>query len=92
MMADLLAAQATDVFRIGLLIALLLTTLRNRPLTGMLLPLAAGAVFVAVTIPLTGASTRPEPMSTQVLAGLLVNAAYIVIGLAGWSLWQGRRR
>ena len=29
MMGDLLAAQATDVFRIGLLAALLLTTLRN---------------------------------------------------------------
>ncbi|WP_347138450.1 hypothetical protein [Paracoccus sp. SSK6] len=91
MMADLLAAQATDVFRIGLIIALLLTTLRNRPLTGMLLPLIAGAVFVAVIIPLTGATARPEPMATQVLAGLLVNAVYIGIGLGAWSLWRGRR-
>lgn len=90
-MADLLAAQATDVFRIGLIIALLLTTLRNRPLTGMLLPLIAGAVFVAVIIPLTGATTRPEPMATQVLAGLLVNAVYLAIGLGAWSLWQARR-
>ena len=91
MMGDLLAAQATDVFRIGLVVALLLTTLRNRPVTGMLLPLAAGAVFVAVIIPLTGATTRPEPMATQVMAGLLVNAVYIGIGLALWSLWQRRR-
>ncbi|MCZ0961111.1 hypothetical protein [Paracoccus benzoatiresistens] len=91
-MADLLAAQAGDVFRIGLLIALLLTTLRNRPVTGILLPLAAGAVFVAVIIPLTGAMTRPEPLSMQVLAGLAVNAVYLCLGLAGWSLWQARRR
>ena len=92
MISDLLAAQATDMFRIGLLIALMLTTLRNRPITGMLLPLAAGAVFVAVIIPLTGATTRPEPLSTQVLAGLVVNAAYLAIALAAWSLWRARRR
>ena len=91
-MADLLTDQAGDVFRIGLLVVLLLTTLRNRPVTGMLLPLAAGAVFVAVIIPLTGATTRPEPLSTQVLAGLLVNAIYLAIGLAAWSLWQAARR
>ena len=89
-MGDLLAAQAGDVFRIGLLVALLLTTLRNRPITGMLLPLAAGAFFVAVIIPLTGATTRPEPLPTQVLAGLVVNAVYIAIGLALWSLWTRR--
>ncbi len=91
MMADLLAAQAADVFRIGLLIALMLTTLRNRPVTGVLLPLAAGAIFVAVIIPLTGASTRPEPMAMQILAGLLVNAAYLAVGLGAWSLWRARR-
>ena len=89
-MGDLLAAQAGDVFRIGLLVALLLTTLRNRPITGMLLPLAAGAVFVAVIIPLTGATTRPEPLPIQVLAGLVVNAVYIAIALALWSLWTRR--
>lgn len=91
-MSDLLAAQATDVFRIGMLIALMLTALRNRAVTGMLLPLAAGAVFVAVIIPLTGATARPEPLATQVLSGLLVNAVYLAIGLAAWSLWQARRR
>lgn len=90
-MADLLAAQATDVFRIGLLVALLLTTLRNRPITGTLLPLAAGAVFVAVIIPLTGATTRPEPMPQQVLAGLVVNAVYIALGLGLWTGWRRRR-
>lgn len=90
-MGDLLAAQAGDVFRIGLLAALLLTTLRNRPITGMLLPLAAGAIFVAVIIPLTGATPRPEPLPMQVLVGLVVNAVYIAIGLGLWSLWQRRR-
>ena len=90
-MGNLLAAQAGDVFRIGLLVALLLTTLRNRPITGMLLPLAAGAVFVAVIIPLTGATTRPEPLPMQVLAGLVVNAVYIALGLGLWSLWKRRR-
>lgn len=90
-MGDLLAAKAGDVFRIGLLVALLLTTLRNRPITGMLLPLAAGALFVAAIIPATGTSPRPEPMTTQILGGLLVNAAYLAIGLGLWALWQQRR-
>ncbi|MGN7871241.1 hypothetical protein [Paracoccus sp. 22332] len=89
-MGDLLAAQAGDVFRIGLLVALMLTTLRNRPITGMLLPLAAGALFVALIIPVTGASPRPEPLATQVLSGLLVNAVYLAIGLGLWTLWQRR--
>lgn len=91
-MAELMAAQAADVFRIGLLVMLLLTTLRNRPITGMLLPLAAGAIFVAAIIPMTGVSTRSEPMATQILAGLVVNAVYLAIGVGVWSLWQARRR
>lgn len=90
-MADLLQSQATDVFRIGLLIALMFTALRNRPVTGMLLPLAAGALFVAVIVPMTGVTTRPEPLSTQVLSGLLVNAVYLGIGLAVWQAWRARR-
>lgn len=89
-MGDLLAAQAGDVFRIGLLVALMLTTLRNRPITGMLLPLAAGALFVALIIPVTGASPRTEPLATQVLSGLLVNAVYLAAGLGLWTLWQRR--
>lgn len=90
-MGDLLAAQAGDVFRIGLLVMLLFTTLRNRPITGMLLPLAAGALFVAVIIPVTGTLPRPEPMATQILSGLLVNAVYLAIGLGLWTLWRQRR-
>lgn len=90
-MADLLQSQATDVFRIGLLIALLFTALRNRPVTGMLVPLAAGALFVAVIVPMTGVTKRPEPVSTQVLAGLLVNVVYLAIGLGLWQAWRARR-
>ena len=90
-MQDVMAAQAGDVFRIGLLIALLLTTLRNRPVTGMLIPLAAGAVFVAVIIPVTGTMTLPVPLATQVLTGLVVNVVYLAIGLGLWSLWQSRK-
>lgn len=90
MMSDLLQSQATDVFRIGLLVALLFTALRNRPVTGMLLPLAAGALFVAVIVPWSGVATRPEPMATQVAAGLLVNAVYLAIGLGLWQAWRAR--
>ena len=50
---DLFFAQLTDPFRIGIVIALLLTMLRTAAVTGRVMPLSAGVVFIAVLIPLT---------------------------------------
>ncbi len=50
---DVFLAQLTDPFRIGLVIALMLTMLRTAAVTGKVVPLIAGVVFIAVLIPTT---------------------------------------
>ena len=83
-LSALLIQQFTDVFRLGLLAALIYTTWRTRPQTGVLLPLLAGIVFVAVIIP----TTMPVPGAPQWLAiatGLAVNT---VIAGVFWLAWQ----
>lgn len=86
-MTDLILAQLTDPFRIGLLIALVFTMLRTRAATGQLLPLAAGAVFVAVVIP----STMPKAgvsLIQDVTAGLVSNLIILAIVLGLWAVVQ----
>ena len=84
----LLVEQFTDIFRIGLLAGLIYTTERTRAQTGVLLPLIAGIVFVAIIIP----TTMPRPggsLGLAVATGLLVNAVFVA---AFWLLWQVYRR
>ena len=71
-MIDLVLSQLTDVFRIGLIVALVITMLRTSAVTGRVLPLAAGVVFVAVIVPstLTGST---ETLSQEIAAGLISN-------------------
>ena len=81
----LMVTQFTDIFRLGLLAGLIYTTERTRQQTGVLLPLIAGVVFVAVIIP----ATMPRsdvPLLQATITGLFVNAVIVaVFGLA----WQG---
>lgn len=82
--AALLTEQATDIFRLGLLAGLVYTTERTRAQTGVLLPLLAGIVFVAIIIP----ATMPKPgvdMWVATGTGLVVNA---VITALFWLAWQ----
>lgn len=90
MIETLLKAQAVDVLRIGMLIALMFTMLRTQAVTGTILPLAAGILFVAVIIPLTN-PTSDAPMWMQVATGIVVNAVYVGIGLAAWTFWKRGR-
>jgi hypothetical protein len=90
-MLDIFAAQALDPFRIGLLLALFATMLRTRPTTGTLLPLAAGAIFVAILIPSTLPSDQGEPLVTAVLIGILTNAIWLGLVFTGWILLERRR-
>lgn len=91
MIAELMQAQATDVFRVGLLAALLVTMWRTRAVTGTVLPLAAGIVFVAVIVPLTQAQDGTAPLWMQVLTGLPVNLAYVLVGLLIARMIEARR-
>lgn len=84
---DLFLSQITDVFRIGLIAALIYTTQRTRQATGTVLPLLAGIVFVAVIIPTTQGTGTVE----QIVVGLLANAAILAV-LGGLYLAYLRAR
>jgi hypothetical protein len=86
--SSLIIAQATDVFRLGLLAGLIYTTERTRQQSGVLLPLAAGIVFVAFIIP----TTMPQPgvpLLTAMTTGLVVNTALVTVF---WLAWQAISR
>lgn len=90
-MQDLIISQATDPFRIGLLVALILTMLRTQQATGTYLPLAAGILFVAALIPLTISTGSAQPLWLQIATGVVVNAVYVAIGLVVVNLVRGSR-
>jgi hypothetical protein len=80
----LLVQQFTDVFRIGLLAGLIYTTERTRAQTGVLLPLIAGVIFVAVIIP----ATMPAPGTSLWQAATTGAAVNAVIVAVMWLAWQ----
>jgi hypothetical protein len=83
---DLLQTQLTDVFRIGLIIALVVTTLRTQSVTGTILPLLAGVVFVAVIIPMTMPTT--EPLWHVIGTGLVANLILLAVAMAALHLYR----
>ena len=84
-MIDLVLSQLTDLFRIGLMIALVVTMIRTSAVTGRVLPLALGVVFVAVILPTTmpGGSAS---LIDAILAGLVSNLIILVPVLAAAAL------
>lgn len=90
-MTDLFVANLTDPFRIILLGALIATMLRTRANTGTWLPLAAGALFVAVLIPLT-LQPAQLPLWQAVAVGFAANVVLLAVGLALWEAFQRLRR
>lgn len=88
---DLLLSQLSDPFRIGLLIALFITMLRTRAASGVIVPLAIGAVFVAVLLPLTAQAQLPVPMSLAIAVGIVANVIWLAVILAVWTLYQRLR-
>ena len=80
-MVELIQSQLADPFRIGLIVALVVTMYRTRAATGTLLPLAAGVVFVAVILPSTGIGGGADLMQA-VLAGIVSNLIILGIVLA----------
>ncbi|MDB5661334.1 MAG: hypothetical protein JWS10_3949 [Cypionkella sp.] len=89
-LSDLFLSQLSDLFRIGLLIALFITMLRTRAASGVWIPLAAGAVFVAVILPSTMQATS-VPLMQAMLVGLLANLVILAVILAAWTLFQRLR-
>ncbi|GLS85511.1 hypothetical protein GCM10010873_04840 [Cypionkella aquatica] len=85
---ELLISQLSDPFRIGLLIALFITMLRTRAASGVWVPLAAGAVFVAVILPSTMPNPSGMPLAQLIAVGVAANVVILAIILAAWTLFQ----
>ena len=80
-MIDTVLSQLIDPFRIGLMVALVITMLRTAAVTGRWIPLALGVVFVAVIVPSTLPSQSVVLMEA-VLAGLVSNSIILAVVLA----------
>ena len=83
----IISAQLVDPFRIGLVAALVYTTIRNSGITGWLVPMAAGIVFVAFII----AVTMPNNGQTQmvvIVTGLISNAIIAAVMFAALYFWR----
>ncbi|MDH4391826.1 MAG: hypothetical protein QE285_10455 [Aquabacterium sp.] len=76
-MVDLVLSQLTDLFRIGLVIGLVYTMNRTAAVTGRVLPLVLGVVFVAVMLPATMPRASANLLDAT-LAGLVSNTIILV--------------
>ena len=90
-MTDLVLSQLSDLFRIGLIIALVVTMRRTAPVTGRVFPLVLGVIFVAAMLPLTmpGASAS---LTGAILAGLVSNTIILAVVLVATELIARLRR
>jgi hypothetical protein len=85
---DLLLSQFLDPFRIGLLLALVITSYNTAGTVGLTVPLVLGAAFVAILIPVTMQPAGEASTVTAILTGFAVNGIIVVIiiaVLAGWK-------
>ena len=79
---EIFFAQLTDPFRLGLIVALVVTMLRTEAVTGRWLPLALGVGFVALIIPMTMARGAAEPLWQLVAVGLAANLVLLALVMA----------
>ena len=86
-MIDILIQQLLDPFRIGLLAALVITTIQTSAHTGRTIPLLVGAVFVAVLIPTT-MGTDAGNRTVSIGVGLVANAIILAVILGLVALWR----
>jgi len=91
-LTELLASQLTDLFRIGLIVALVYTAWRNRVATGWVLPLIAGVIFVAVIIPYTMQAQSTEPLWRLVATGIVANLIILAATLGIYAAVLKLRR
>ena len=90
-MIDLVISQLTDIFRVGLIVGLVITMRRTSAVTGRLLPLALGVVFVAVILPTTLPSNAVG-LGDAIVAGLVTNTVILGLVLAVEAVLQRLRR
>ena len=90
-MTDLVLSQLTDLFRIGLIIALVVTMHRTAAVTGRVLPLVLGVLFVAAMLPATMPSASAS-RTDAILAGLVSNTIILAVVLVAAGLIARLRR
>lgn len=91
-LSNLILSQLADPFRIGLLVALVITMLRTQAITGVLVPLAAGVLFVAVIIPSTVLTALAQPLWQIVAVGVVSNTIIVAVIFGLWTIYQRFRR
>ncbi len=92
-LAQMLLDALLDPFRIALIIGLVYTMQRTRAQSGVIIPLAAGVVFVAVILPTTrGTLGEGSAMVGQLGVGLVANILLLAVVLAVWEAVRRRRR
>jgi hypothetical protein len=88
---DLIISQLTDPFRVGLLIGLVITMQRTAAVTGRIVPLVLGVLFVAVMLPTTMPSSSVS-LKDAILAGIASNVILLIPVLAlMWLIARVRR-
>ncbi len=90
-LTDLLIAQLTDVFRIGLIVALIATAYRTRANTGLVMPLILGVVFIALMIPMTLPPPGGDPLWRLAAVGVVANLILLAVAGGVWTLIQRLR-
>lgn len=83
--------QLTDLFRIGMIVALVVTMHRTAAVTGRVIPLVLGVVFLAVMLPVT-MPVGTTNLADAILAGVISNSIILAPVLAiGWLIARLRR-
>jgi glucose uptake protein GlcU len=85
---DIYLAQLTDIFRVGLLIALLLTAANTAQALNRWIPIALGLVFVAVLIPTSFGAKEGQDTVTAIAVGLFSNATILAVLLAAQQVYR----
>jgi hypothetical protein len=80
--SDILISQLTDPFRLGLIVALVLTMLRTEVVTGRWIPLGLGVLFVAAILPMTTGRASEVSLAAAISLGVAANVVLLGLVLA----------
>ena len=81
--SEILLSQLTDPFRLGLIVALVVTMLRTEVVTGRWIPLILGVVFVAAILPMTTSRGMSDGgMALAIALGVVANIILLALVMA----------
>ena len=94
-LSAIVVEQLTDLFRIGMILFLAITSAKTAHATqtraGRAAPLVLGTLFIAVLIPAAFHRDAPD-LLPRILLGVPVNAILLGIVLSVMSLWKRARK